>query len=145
MPHLAGARPFGQLHFGDQGEFDPGRYSLIVRLPGERRFGRLQPDKLAVKLLKRGVAEARADMPDIAPGVAIADRKDEGSEEGARFLGAVKPAITTSWRFEVLILSQSSVRAPDRYLLLARFAIMPSRPLRPASSKNSFRKSCGGG
>src|SRR3984885_7657187 len=90
VPHLAGARPFGKLHFGDQREFDPGRYSLIVHLPGERRFGRLQPYKLAVKLLKRGVAEARADMPDIAPGVAIADRKDEGSEEGARFLRSRK-------------------------------------------------------
>ena len=32
-------------------------------------------------------------------------------------LGAVKPAMTTSWRFDVLILSQLSVRAPDRYLL----------------------------
>jgi hypothetical protein len=33
--------------------------------------------------------------------------------------GAVKPAMTTSCRFDVLIFSQLSVRAPDRYLLSA--------------------------
>jgi ABC transporter substrate binding protein len=42
----------------------------------------------------------------------------------------------TSWRFDVLIFSQSSVRAPDRYWLPERLAIIPSRPLRSASAKN---------
>jgi ParB family transcriptional regulator, chromosome partitioning protein len=37
-------------------------------------------------------------------------------------LGAVKPAITTSCRFAVLIFSQSAVRLPDVYALSARFA-----------------------
>ena len=96
VPHLAGARPFGKLHFGDQREFDPSRYSLIVHLPGERRFGRLQPDKLAVKLLKRGVAEARADMPDIAPASPSRTARTRAPKKGRVFLGAVKPAITTS-------------------------------------------------
>jgi len=31
--------------------------------------------------------------------------------------------MTTSWRFELLIFSQLSVRAPDRYMLAARFAM----------------------
>src|SRR5436189_2130516 len=55
-------------------------------------------------------------------------------------LGAVKPAITTSWRFDVLIFSQLSVRAPDRYWLSARLAMMPSRPLQSASLKNFVPK-----
>jgi hypothetical protein len=51
-------------YLGDEGGFDEGCYGLILHLPSERRFGRLQRDELAVKLLKCGVAEARADMPD---------------------------------------------------------------------------------
>jgi hypothetical protein len=38
--------------------------------------------------------------------------------------------MTTSWRFKVLIFSQSVVRLPDTYLLSARFAMTPSRPCR---------------
>jgi hypothetical protein len=51
-------------------------------------------------------------------------------------LGAVKPAITTSCRFAVLIFSQSGVRLPDLYALSARFAMTPSKPFRSASAKN---------
>src|SRR4051812_18717947 len=40
-------------------------------------------------------------------------------KQGRVRLGAVKPAMTTSWRFDVLIFSQLSVRAPDRYWLSA--------------------------
>lgn len=65
-------------------------------------------------------------------------RERQRTEEWPRFLGAVKPAITTSWRFDVLIFSQLSLRTPDRYLLSARFAVMPSRS---ASSKNKLARS----
>src|SRR6195952_2448668 len=57
--------------------------------------------------------------------------RTKAPKKGRVRLGAVNPAMTTSWRFEVLILSQSVVRAPDTYLLSARFAMMPSRPCRP--------------
>ena len=103
---------------------------------GKGDFAALELHELAVQLLKRLVAEAGADVTDIAPAVLLAHRKDKRSKERRVRLGAVNPAMTTSWRFEVLIFSQSSVRAPDRYLLSARLAMMPSRPLRSASSKN---------
>jgi hypothetical protein len=90
VPHLAGARPFGKLYLGDEQRFDPGRHSFILHLPGERRFGRFKLDELAMNLLKRGMAEASADMPDIAPPIAFADRKDEGSEKWTCFLRSCK-------------------------------------------------------
>ena len=82
------------------------------------------------------MTEARADVTNKAPVLALADGERQCSEAGPSPPGAVKPAMTTSWRFDVLIFSQSSVLAPDRYWLSARLAMMPSRPSRSASLKN---------
>jgi len=91
------------------------------------------------------MAEAGADMSNVAPPIVFAHGEDQGAEEGLVRLGAVKPAITTSCRFAVLIFSQSAVRPPDAYALSAGFAMRPSRPFRSASAKNSFRALCDAG
>ena len=83
------------------------------------------------------MGKAGADVTDIAPGLAFPNRKHQVRQNrGGMLRGAVKPAITTSWRRAVLIFSQSLVRAPERYLLLLRLAIMPSRPCSSACLKN---------
>jgi MOSC domain len=62
--------------------------------------------------------------------------RTKAPKKGLVRLGAVKPTMTTSCRFAVLILSQSGVRLPDAYALSMRFAMMPSSPSRSASAKN---------
>ena len=99
-------------------------------------FAVFELDELAVQLFKGLVAEACADMADIAPAVPFAHRKGERPEKRPRPSWSGEAGDDDFLALRVLIFSQSSVRAPDRYLLSARLAMMPSRPLRSASSKN---------
>jgi hypothetical protein len=92
-----------------------------------------------VQLFEDRVTESCANMADRAPAVAFAKPESQTPAIGPLLLGAVKPAITTSCRFDILIFRQLSVRTPDKYLLSPRFAMIPSRPLRSASSKNLVR------
>jgi hypothetical protein len=89
-----------------------------------------------VQLPRGFVTEPRADMTNISPAILLTQREGSAPKKGRVRLGAVNPAMTTSWRFEVLIFSQLSVRPPDTYLLSARLAMIPSRPFRSASSKH---------
>ena len=66
-----------------------------------------------MQILEGPVIEPCADMSDISPSVIFAHGENKRTKKRARPFGAVKPAMTTSWRFAVLILSQSAVRVPD--------------------------------
>jgi hypothetical protein len=68
MPHFSFRRPFGEFHLGNQFWLDPGGDSLFIpNLCGKGRFRSLQLDELAIQLLQGFMAEARANMADIAP------------------------------------------------------------------------------
>src|SRR5579859_2128240 len=81
MPHFAGACPFSELHFRYELRPHPGRHRFVLHLRRERRLRRLELDELAVKLFKYFVAEAGANMADIAPTFAVAQRERKRSEE----------------------------------------------------------------
>jgi hypothetical protein len=88
-----------------------------------------------MKLFQRFVAEAGADMADIAPIILLAHCKGERSK------WACSPWSRKSNDDDFLPLRGLDLEpiagaGPDRYWLSARFAMMPSRPLRSASSKN---------
>ena len=59
------------------------------------------------------VGEPCADMADVAPAIAFTQGERQGPKNGRVRRGAVKPTMTTSCRFDVLIFSQASVRAPE--------------------------------
>ena len=52
------------------------------------------------------VAEPCADMADVAPAIAFTQGEGQGPKNGRVRRGAVKPTMTTSCRFDVLIFSQ---------------------------------------
>ena len=111
MSHFNRARPSGEFHLGHQLRLDPGGDDFILYFCGKGRFRSLQLDELAMQLLQRSMAEARANMADVAPAILLTDREGKRSEKRAR--PSRNPTMTASWRFDVLIFSQSSVRAPD--------------------------------
>ena len=67
-----------------------------------------------MELFQRLVAEARSDVANVPPAVLSRTPSVSAPKNGRVRRGAVNPTMTTSWRFEVLIFSQSSVRLPDR-------------------------------
>jgi len=54
-------------------------------------------------------------MTNVTPVVVLPHRKGQRSEKRSRPPWCLNPTMTTSWRFEVLIFSQLSVRAPEYY------------------------------
>jgi hypothetical protein len=82
-------------------------------LCGKWRLRRPERHQFAVQFFEGLVAEPCADMTDVSARVFLAHRENERAEKRARSPGRGKPTITTSWRFEVLIFSQSIVRPPD--------------------------------
>ena len=84
MPHLAGARPLCKLHLRNELRLDPGRDGFVLHFLAERRLRGLQLDEFAVQLFEVFVAEACADMADIAPAIAFPQRKSKRAEERPR-------------------------------------------------------------
>src|ERR1044071_5832031 len=84
MAHLARARPFGELNFRDELRLDPGRYCLVFGFFSERRFCSFKLYKFAMKFFQHLVAEARTDMADISPAIALAQCQRKSAEEGPR-------------------------------------------------------------
>src|ERR1700709_1184446 len=83
MPHFSFRRPLGEFHLGHQLWLNPGGDSFILNLCGKGRFRSLQLDELAIQLLQRFIAEARANMADIAPAIVLSQREGKGTEKRA--------------------------------------------------------------
>ena len=89
-----------------------------------------------MKLLQRFVAEACADMADVPPTIFLAHRKGERSKKWPCPPWSRKSCDDDLLAFRSLDF-QPVVGAAARMIgAVARFAMMPSRPLRSASSKN---------
>jgi hypothetical protein len=93
------------------------------------------PHELTVQFFQPLAAETGAHVADVALRLIFTSASTGTPKNGRDRLRAVNPAITTSWRLEVLIFSQSLVRSPDTYPLSTRLAMTPSRPSRSVSSK----------
>ncbi len=85
MAHFAGAGPLCELHLRHKLRLDPRRDGFIFYFLTEGRLRSFQLNEFAVQLFKRLVAETRADMPDIAPAVAVPKRERQRAEERSRF------------------------------------------------------------